>query len=140
RNPLKAVFASTSYSYAVTENNLLYSNFVGEGGAILFEAFEMDNTSFSHNLRLEGSKFYNKIKTTLKLSGAYTLMQREQFLNTNLAEVNNRNLSFRLALDSEVTDWLSTSYNSNFSFLQTSVAGRDFDEIRNQQHLLDLSF
>src|SRR5690606_34786725 len=82
----------------------------------------------------------NKIKTTLKLSAAYTLMQREQFLNTNLAEVNNRNLSIRLALESEVTDWLSTSYNSNFSFLQTSVAGRDFNEIRNQQHLLDLSF
>lgn len=140
RNPLKAVFANTSYSYSVTENNLLYSNFVGEGGAILFEAFERDNTSFSHNLRIEGSKYYNKIKTTLKLSSAYTLMKREQFLNNNLAEVNNQNLSFRFGLESEVTDWLSTSYNSNFSFLQTSVEGRDFNEIKNQQHLLNFSF
>ena len=140
RNPLNSVFANTSYTYAVTENNLLYSNFVEEGGAILFEAFERENTSVFHNLRLEGSKYFNKINTTLKLGSTYSLMQREQLLNNNLAEVNNQSLSFSLGLESEVTDWLSTSYNSDFSFLQTEMAGRDFEEIRSQQHLLDLSF
>lgn len=140
RNPLNSVFASTSYTYAVTENNLLYSNFVREGGAILLEAIEMENTSSSHNLNIEGSKYFNKINTTLSLGTTYSIMQREQLLNNNLAEVNNQNLNLSLGLESEVTDWLSTSYDGNFSFLQMELEGRDFDEIRSQQHLLDLSF
>lgn len=67
-------------------------------------------------------------------------MQREQLLNNTLAEVNNQNLNLSLGLESEVTDWLSTSYDGNFSFLQMELEGRDFDKIRSQQHLLDLSF
>jgi hypothetical protein len=140
RNPLKSIFASAIYTYVVTENNLLYSNFIGNGGAIIFEAVEQENTSTSHILRLEGSKYFNRINTTLKLGSSYTLMQREQFLNNNLAEVDNQNLSLRLTLESEVTDWLSTSYNGNFSFLKTALDAAESNSIRSQQHLLDLFF
>ena len=140
RNPLNSLFASTLYTYAVTENNLLYSNFVGKDGAILFEAFEQENISVSHNIRLEASKYFNRINTTLDLGSSFSYTQREQLLNTELVQVNNRNLRFNLGLESEVTDWLSSSYTGRISLLQTALEGSDFDEIRSQEHLLDLSF
>lgn len=140
RNPLSSLFAGASYTYGITENNLLYSNFIGGGGAILFEALEQENTSIYQNLNLEGSKYFNRINTTLDIGSSLIVTTQEQLLNNSFAQVNNRNLRFNLGLESEVTDWLSTSYDGAFSFLQATIAERDFDEVRSQQHLLGLSF
>ena len=140
RDPLKSLFANASYTYGTIENNLLFSNLIQENGAILLEAFEKENFSVSHKLRVEGSKYFNKINTTLDLGSSFSTTQREQLLNSELVQVNNQNLRFNAGLESEVTDWLSSSYTGNFSFLQTELGGSGFDEIISQEHLLDLSF
>lgn len=139
RNPLNSIFANASYIYAVTENNLLYSNVVGEGGTLLMEAIERKNTSTSHRLSAEASKYFNKLHSTFDIGASYSVTAREQLLNNAPTEVNSRILGLDLSVESEVTDWLSASYNGNFSFLQTALEGRDFEEIGNQRHLLDLS-
>src|SRR5690606_19818472 len=38
RNPLKQLFFNASYSYAYSENNLLYSSTIGENGTTVLEA------------------------------------------------------------------------------------------------------
>ena len=140
RNPLKSIFANASYRYSVTENNLLYSNSIGEGGSILLEAIEQENDLISKRISFDVSKYFNRINSTLKLGSVLSFLEREQLLNNTPAEVNNRNINFSLGVDSEVSNWLSTSYEGNFSFLGTVVGSSEFNEIRSEQHLLDLSF
>ncbi len=140
RNPLTSFFASTSYSYANTRSNLLYSNLIGENGAMLLEAIEQDNYSNSHNWNAKTSKYFSKLNTTLRLGANYSFFQREQLLNQNLAEVRNENLGFDLDVESEVADWLSVSYSGNLNFLQTRIEERDMNDIETQQHSLDLFF
>lgn len=140
RNPLNSVFASTSYAYSTTKNNLLYSNQIGQNAATVFEAIEQENYANSHNLNARASKYFSKLNTTFVLGATYSLFNREQLLNENLAEINNKNLNFDLKLESEITDWLSSIYTADFGYLQTEIEGRDLDEIRTQQHALDLFF
>ena len=140
RNPLKSLFAHFSYSFGRTKRNLLYSNQISQNAATVFEAVAQENYADSHRLKIEGSKYFSKLNTTLSLGSNYTISNREQLLNGNPADVENENLGFNLDLESEVTDWLSTSYTGNFSFLQTRFEARNFDEIRTQQHELDLFF
>ena len=140
RNPLKSLFANLSYSFGRTKRNLLYSNQIGQNAATIFEAVEQENYADSHRLNIKGSKYFSKLNTTFSLGSSYSIFNREQLLNGNLADVENQNLGFKLDLESEVTDWLSASYSGNFSFLQTRFEAREFDEIRTQQHELDLFF
>ena len=140
RNPLKSLFANLSYSFGRTKRNLLYSNQIGQNAATIFEAVEQENYADSHRLNIKGSKYFSKLNTTFSLGSSYSIFNREQLLNGNLADVKNQNLGFMLDLESEITDWLSASYVGNFSFLQTRFEARNFDEIRTQQHELDLFF
>jgi len=43
-------------------------------------------------------------------------------------------------VESEITDWLSTSYAGEIQFLQTEFGNRNFQEIVTQQHELGLFF
>lgn len=138
RNPLTSFFASTSYSYSNTRRNVLYSNLIGANGATILEAIEQENYLNAHNWNAKVSKYYGKLNTTVSFGTTFSLFLREQLLNQRLANVNNENLSFDLKLESEVTDWLSTSYSGNLSVFQSSIERRDMDEIQTQQHGLDL--
>lgn len=140
RNPLTSFFASTSYSYANTRRNLLYSNLIGENGATVLEAIEQENYSNAHTWNAKASKYFSKLNTTLSLGTTFSHFQRDQLLNDSLAEVNNQNLGFNLKLESEVTGWLSTSYAANLGILQTTIVERDMKDIETQQHSLDLFF
>ncbi|MGY5847955.1 carboxypeptidase-like regulatory domain-containing protein [Salegentibacter sp. HM20] len=140
RNPLTSFFANTSYSHNRTRRNLLYSNLIGNNAATVLEAVEKENYSFSHNWNIKASKYFSKLNTTLSLGATFSIFEREQLLNQNLAEVYNENLSLDLDLESELTDWLSASYSGNLSFLQTSIEQRNIDAIKTQQHSLDLFF
>ena len=140
RNPLKSIFANLSYSFNQTKRNLLYSNQIGLNAATIFEAIEQDNFSNSHRIKVKTSKYFRELKTTSSLGSNFAISNREQILNGNLADVENQNLGFDLGLESDVTDWFSTSYSGNYSVLQTRFEARNFDEIQTQQHQLDLFF
>lgn len=140
RNPLKSLFASVSYNFNRTKRNLLYSNQIDQNAATIFEAIEQDNFSNSHRVNAKASKYYRNIKTTFSIGASYTLSNREQILNANLADVENQNIGFNFDVESEITDWLSSSYTGNFNYLQTRFEARAFDEIQTQQHQIDLFF
>jgi hypothetical protein len=140
RNPLKSLFASLSYSFSRTKRNLLYSNEIDQNAASIFEAIEQDNFSNSHRLNVKASKYFRHINTTFSIGSNYSISNREQILNSNLADVENQTIGFNFDVESEITDWLSSSYTGNFNYLQTRFKDRDFDEIRTQLHELDLFF
>lgn len=138
RNPFTSFFASTSYSYSNTKENLLYSNRIGANGATILEAIEQENYFNSHNWDAAASKHYGVLNTTVSVGTKFSLFLREQLLNGNLAEIKNQNVGFNWKLESEVADWLSTSYTGKLNFIQTGLENREFRKIRTQQHVLDL--
>ncbi|WP_026302461.1 carboxypeptidase-like regulatory domain-containing protein [Psychroflexus tropicus] len=140
RNPLKSLFANLSYSFNRTKRNLLYSNEIGLNAATIFEAIEQDNFSNSHRINTKASKYFRTISTTLSIGANYIFFNREQILNSNLADVKNQNIGFNFDLESEITDWLSSSYTGNINYLQTRFETSTFDEIQTQQHEIDLFF
>ncbi len=140
RNPFKQLFIDASYSYAYSEDNLLYSSTIGENGTTILEAVARDNSFDSHSFSAGGSKYFRKIKTTLKLNTSYNLSKRQQLLNNTLAEVNTKSLNLRGSVDAEFSSWLIASYSGNFSTYTSGFGGSDFQQIETHQHTLDLYF
>ncbi|WP_417885001.1 carboxypeptidase-like regulatory domain-containing protein [Zunongwangia sp.] len=140
RNPLKQLFLNASYSYNFTENNLLYSSTIGENGATILEAIESENTFDAHSFSAGGSKYFRKIKTTVKLNASYNLSTRQQLLNNTLAEVNTQSFVLRGSVDAEVSSWLIANYSGNFSMFTSGFGGNDFQQIETHQHTADLYF
>ncbi|UJH92075.1 hypothetical protein LZ575_05590 [Antarcticibacterium sp. 1MA-6-2] len=140
RNPLKQLFLNASYSYAYSENNLLYSSKIGENGTIILEAVARNNSFDNHSFKVSGSKYFRKLKTTLKLNTSYNLSRRQQLLNNTLAEVNTQSFNLQGNLEADVLSWLIASYSGNFSTYTSGFEDIDFQQIENHQHTLDLYF
>ncbi len=140
RNPLKQLFLSGSYSYSIANNNLLYSNQISENGAIILQAIERDNSSNSNNFNLSASKYFSKMNTTLKLSANYSVSNREQLLNENF--VNSENKSLRLSgnVDAEIFSWLTLTYSGNYSVYETALENARFPKIETNKHAMDAFF
>ncbi|AVR47460.1 hypothetical protein C7S20_12310 [Christiangramia fulva] len=140
RNPIKQLFINASYSYIFSENNLLYSSNIGENGTTILEAVARDNSFDNHSFNASGSKYFRKIKTTLKLNASYNLSKRQQLLNNILTEVNTQSLNLRGSVDANISSWLIASYSGKFSTYISGFEDRNFQKIETHQHILDLYF
>ena len=140
RNPLEQTFINSSYRFLHNRSNLLYSSFISENGASLNQAIEKDNLAQTHSFNLSFSQYFNKINTTLKLSGTYNLSDREQMLNQELTEVQNNSFLGEISANSEITDWLSINYDGNFSYYQTFLEERNVQKLRSGSHFLNAYF
>jgi len=140
RNPLKQLFLNASYSYNFSESNLLYSSTIGENGTTILEAVARDNNFENHSFRGGGSKYFRKMKTTLKLNASYNISKRQQLLNNTLAEVNTKIFNLRGSVDAEISSWLIANYSANFSTYTSGFDDSDFQQIETQQHTIDLYF
>ncbi|MUP44744.1 hypothetical protein E0K83_03175 [Gramella sp. BOM4] len=140
RNPLKQFFVNASYRFMNTKSNLLYSSLITENGTSLIQALERDNYTQTHSLGLEISQYFLKLNTTFKLSGNYRVTNREQILNQELSNLQNRTYSASLNLDSEITDWFSANYKAEISFFETYINTSKFQNINAGNHFLNLYF
>jgi len=140
RNPLNQLFLNASYSYAYSENNLLYSSNIGENGTTILEAVARNNSFDNHSFKAGGSKYFRELKTTLKLNASYNLSNRQQLLNNTLAEVNTQNLNLRGSLEADISTWLIANYSGNFSTYTSGFEGNNFQKIETHQHIMELYF
>ncbi|MGA9590453.1 MAG: carboxypeptidase-like regulatory domain-containing protein [Salegentibacter sp.] len=140
RNPLKQLFLNASYSYSYSENNLLYSSNIGENGTTILEAVVRNNTFDTHSLKAGGSKYFRKLKTTLKLNAAYNISKRQQLLNNTPAEVNMQSFNLRGSVEADILSWLIASYSGNFSTYTSGFEDSEFEQLETQRHTLDLYF
>jgi len=138
RNPLKRLFIKGSYTLGFTTNNLLYSTQIQDNGATVLEAILQDNTVQTQRYNLDGSKYISSWNTALKLNTSYTKTQREQQLNGQLAEIKNESIRLNGMLDSEVSEWLSVSYNSTYSIYKSSLQNNSIQQVNTQNHQADI--
>ena len=140
RNPLKQVFISASYSYSYSTNNLVYSSTIADSGTTILEAVARDNSYDTHNFSTNGSKYFRKLQTTLKLNASYNVSQRQQLLNTTLTEVNTQRWRLGGSLNADVTSWFIVNYSGNYSTFRSGLGAVNFQQVATQQHNLDFYF
>ncbi len=125
----------------------MYSNQISENGTTVLQAIEKDNFSNSSNFNLNGSKYFSKINTTLKLSANYSVSNREQLLNGNLVDLENKSLRLSGNLDAEIFSWFTLTYSGNYSVYETALenaqsalpTGR-IQQIKTNKHTVDAFF
>ncbi len=140
RNPLKQIFLRGAYSFTRTKGNLLYKNGIEENGAVILQAIENDNFTNYNNYSFGSSKYFRKIKTTVKINASYNQSNQEQLLNETLTNVENNIINFNINLDAKVFSWLSAQYVASFSIYKTSLEKIHFQQIETNKHTLDLFF
>lgn len=140
RNPLKQLFLNASYSYSYSENNLMYNSNIGDNGTIILEAVVRKNSFDNHSFKVGGSKYFRKLKTTLKLNTSYNSSKRQQLLNNTQVEVNVQSFNLRGSVEADISSWLIASYSGNFSAYTSGFEDGDFQQIETHQHTFDLYF
>ncbi|SFW77453.1 Carboxypeptidase regulatory-like domain-containing protein [Sinomicrobium oceani] len=139
RNPLISLFAHASYSFAHVKNNFLFDYTYEEGGTTIVETLIKDNYTTIHDMNFRGSKYFSEIKTTISAEASTSFQKRNQVLNGVLSEVRNQFIRIGMKTNTEITDWLTTEYKNSLSFIYTNWEGQAFDQIKNQEHHIDLN-
>lgn len=140
RNPIKQIFIKGAYSFSRTKNNLLYKNEIDENGAVILEAIESDNFINYNNYSLGGSKYFKKIKTTIKLNARYNQSNQEQLLNDTFTNVEINNIQMNANLDAEIFSWLSSQYVGTISIYKSSFDKIELEQVTTNKHALNLFF
>lgn len=140
RNTLKSLFLSGFYSFANTNQNLLWERFVNSNGSSTVGFQEQDNTNRSHILNVRGSKFLSKLKTTVTLSTYLSLNDKEQNLNDVLTDVQTKGIELNGKVNTELTDWMSFKYEAKFSITDTEFNNQSLDDIKIHDHVANFIF
>jgi len=136
RQPLFQFFANASYNYRRTDNNLLFTSSIAQNGQIVVGAISTDNISSAHVFNFDTSKFFSKIRSTLKFDSSLNLSSQDRVLNESIVQLENRSFNFGLSIDSEITEWLSINYNSSFTFSRLSIDAESLQNVNNTKHQL----
>ncbi|PTX62960.1 carboxypeptidase-like protein [Kordia periserrulae] len=139
RNPVSSLFINSYYTYANTQQNLLFGNTVNADGTSKFGFFEQDNTIQTHSFNIKASKYFSKLKTNITLGSNFYIDQKDQFLNGILANTTTNSILFQGKLVTNLTDWLNITYENNTSISNTKFENQRFDTITNQEHIGNLN-
>jgi len=139
RNPIKSLFFNFSYTYALTENNLLFENQILDDGSIELQAVPLNNDRVNHNFSARASKYFSKLNANLSLGLNYNLQDVIQIINSESADISNENWQLNGKIDKDITDWINTEIESVVQFSNNEVQNQSNQTITQQSHKLKLN-
>lgn len=139
RNPIKSLFFSLIYTNSKTKNNLLYNNQILANGGAELKAIEQDNDRLSHNFTTRASKYFSELNTNLTLSANYSLQDFQQILNNEITNIANQNWRLNGKVDTDITDWLNTEFESTFQFSNNQIQDQENQTITQQFHKFNVN-
>lgn len=140
RNALKAVFARLAFSYSETKRNLIFRTVLNDAGRLTQESLLQDNKAFTERVSLNGSKYFSRLKTTLKLRSSFSRTQNERIFNGDLGRFTTIAQNYTLGVESETTTWLSLNFNSSYSSSRLDADELQFNTVENWENMLSLFF
>lgn len=129
RNPIKSFFSSLSYVFFVRNSNLLFSNIINNDGSTLREAIEQPNTSYTHNVSAQTSKYLRSFKSTLALQGSYMRTTQEQWVNNETFDGINNVLTLSPKANIRFTQWLSGEARTEWLHYNTYRKSSKLDDV-----------
>lgn len=140
RNPLKTLFWNLMYSNIKSKTNLLYQSQILATGATELQAVELKNIKNNQNISTRISKYFSKIKSTFTFNSSLGLQQYQQIINTNLSDISNQNLTIGNKIETDIKDWFSIEYQTNWMFSKNKIQNQKNPTITQQSHILNLNF
>ena len=121
RNPITSFFNSINYVYSISNTNLIYSSIVLPDGTAILQAFEIPNTSWSHNFQARTSKYFAVAKSTISIRLSYSQRNGKSLLNGEL--FNSKNVFYYVVpeLNVRISRWMNSEYSLNASFIETYI-------------------
>ena len=122
RDAIKAIFGNLSFKYNKSLKNLLYNYSISDEGLLVIESIERDNEVTTKSIDFNTSKYFNKIKTTLRIGGRFLFSERTQIVNKAFGLYKNLDWQYDLDIESEITKGLSLggSFSNTISELRSS--------------------
>jgi hypothetical protein len=121
RNPITSFFNTFSYIYAISHDNLMYSSIVQDDGTTVLQSFLLPNTSLSHNLHGQTSKYFAATKTTISFQANVSQRNRKSLMNEELFNTKNLFYNFVPGANVRITSWLNAEYELNASYIRTFI-------------------
>lgn len=139
RNPLQSLFASLSYAFEQTRNNLLYSTAYSTDGSARVEAIQRENRTFNHTLHGRVGSYLNAIQTNWAFQASLSYDRAQQFIDGHMADVRTQSQHFSTKINTDLTHWLSVAYRGRFSDSHSCYDQRGLKPIQSWAHRLDLN-
>ncbi|MDI9365743.1 MAG: hypothetical protein QM541_12385 [Flavobacterium sp.] len=140
RNPTKTLFWNVMYMNSKSVNNLLYQTEILPNGATELQAVEQRNLKNNHNISTRASKYFSKIKSNITLNATFGIQDFQQFLNKNLTDIKNQNLTIGNKIDIDISDKINAEYQANWTFSKNKVQNQENPTITQQSHIFNLNF
>lgn len=121
RNPITSFFNSISYLYSINHNNLMFSNFIQLDGTTILQASKLPNTSYSHSLNVQSSKYFAEAKSTISFRASYNRNEGKSLINETLFNTTTQFANFSPSLNVHVTEWFNTEYELDATYIQTFI-------------------
>ncbi|NOX86315.1 MAG: TonB-dependent receptor [Chlorobi bacterium] len=138
RNPITSFFNSISYIYTISHNNLIYSSMVQSDGTTVLQAFQMPNTTYSHNLHGQTSKYFSAAKATISLQVNFNRRQGKSLINGELFDTKNLFYNLIPDINVRITKWLNSDYSLEASYFQTFIENEKKNKISILRHKLNV--
>ncbi len=138
RNPIESFFSSAMYYFSISNTNLIYDNTILDDGTTVLIFTEIPNTSYSHSINAQTSKFIRSIRSTLSLNVRYSNHNRKQLVNNYMFTSINNVYDFSPRLNVKITDWLNTEYKSSVLYYDTYMDARKVSALTISKHFVDV--
>lgn len=121
KNPITSFFGSISYLYTISQNNLIYNNFIQPDGTSILQAVQQPNLSNSHSLNAQTSKYFSSAKTSVNIKANYNQRNGKALINEVLFNSTTQLFIFTPSLIFNVNSWINSEYELDATHINTQI-------------------
>ncbi len=128
-NPFNFFLGILNYYYVSNHKNFIYSNDILDNGLTVLKVLDIKNFFNTHNFGLSLSKYFSKIKSTIKIDSKVILSTSKSFTNNNLFKTNNINIIITPSINIFATTWLNIDYKCKLNTILVSLENKETNKM-----------
>lgn len=137
---LSATFAHVSYSYSRGRRDYAYQTTLDDDGRAAVSVADVNTGNWSHRIAASGSKFFQPLKTVVKINGNVGVGSSDYLLNGIMGQRRQVSYGTGLEVINSSLDKLSVTYKMGWSRWDNELIGGIRNGVANQRHGLDVAF
>lgn len=135
---LKAWFSNLSVSYSKSYSNLISETNIDSLGLSINEIMPTGNNYDLFGTVLNLSKYFNRIKSIIKLKGSLNNGYSDQYLNDSFTRLRSTTIGFSVNALNSFLGWLNFEYKFDYSHTLSAYPGGELNPVTGMNHTLKL--
>lgn len=140
RNPISSWFGRIYYTYSERKQYQIFNTTTQPNGATVTEALDQLNKTGSNSVSASVSRLIAPLRTTFKISTAYSHSGADMLFNGALFKNTNSRWVSSLNLSGDFTDWMTAEYNASLHTGTTRNKLQNNRKIQTKNHKIGLYF